>query len=125
MAQSSAPKVLTYTAGGTIVKGHAVKFDSTDASVIEGTANTDKVIGIAQNDASSGQAVEVALQGGGGKAVLGENVTRGGHLVCKSDGTLEKVNGTTDHVIAKAMESGSSGETIGVEVFHGSGYAAE
>lgn len=122
MAAHSCPRPLAFKAGGAIVKGHAVKL-SADDTVVECTANTDNAIGIAMNDVSSAQAtagadVEVALPGGGYKAVLGESVTRGLHLVPHTDGTLVKSNASGDNVIAVAMASGSSGELIPVEVIH-------
>lgn len=124
MASSLPVRAGTYLAGGTIVKGHAVKLSAED-TVIECTANGDHSLGIAQSAATTGQSVEVALPGGGGKAVLGEDVTIGASLVSHTDGTLVKVNATTDFVVAMATVAGSSGNTIGVEVLHGSGFAAE
>lgn len=129
MAAHSEPRPLAFKAGGAIVKGHAVKL-SADDTVEECTANTDLAIGIAMNDVSSDQAtagadVEVALPGGGYKAVLGENVTRGLRLVPHTDGTLVKANTAGDTVIALAMASGSSGELIPVEVIHGKARAAD
>ncbi len=124
MASSQIPRIGAYLAGGTIVKGHAVKLTAED-TVIECTANTDETLGLAQSAASSGQTVEVALPGGGGKALLGENVLINAHLVSHTDGTLVKVNSTSDRVCARATVAGSSGEIIGVEVMHGTGFASE
>ena len=126
MAASSQPRIVSFLAGGTIVSGHAVKLSAAAGdTVIECTANGDKSIGIAQSAASSGQVVEVAVNGGGAKAKLGEAVTYGNHLVSHTDGTLVMVNATSDFVVAQAMQSGSSGDIIAVEVVKGSGFAAE
>lgn len=122
MAAHSNPRPLAYKAGGLIVKGHAVKL-SADDTVIECTANTDDSIGIAMNDVSAAQAtagmdIEVALPGGGYKAVLGENVVRGLHLVPHTDGTLVKANSAGDSVIAFSLATGLTGELVPVEVIH-------
>lgn len=125
MASSSAPKIVVFVAGGTIVKGHAVKRGSSDSAVVECTANTDKVIGIAQVGASSGGSVEVAVPGGGGKAKLGEAVSSGNLLVPHTDGTLVMANASGDHLAAVAMEAGASGDIIDVECIAGHAAAAE
>lgn len=120
MAVFSDPRMYTYKAGGAIPVGYAVKFVTDDETIVVGAANTDRCLGIAQGEpgssASSGDDVEVALPGGGARAKLGENVARGDYLVSHTDGTLVKANAEGDHVIAYAMESGSSGDVIGVEV---------
>lgn len=126
MAVSSAPRILTYKADGAIAKGKAVKIGSDNKHVAVGAANTDKVIGICQNVSSVAEdLVEIAIQGGGAKGLLGENVVAGNLLVSHTDGSLVKANAAGDHLIAKALESGSSGDTIGVEVIYGQAAVAE
>lgn len=117
MASSSSPKINSFLAGAAISKGMAVKFGSDEKHVVKGAANTDRVIGIAQNAPSGAEEFcEVARPGGGAKGLLGENVTKGKFLVAHTDGTLVKANAAADVVIAVAMEDGSSGELIDVEV---------
>lgn len=120
MAAHSSPRPLAFKAGGAIVKGHAVKM-SDDVTVVECTANTDAGIGLAMNDVSAPQAtagcdLEVALPGGGYKAVLGETVSRGKKLVPNTDGTLVQANNAGDRIICLALAGGDAGDLIPVEV---------
>ena len=64
----------SYTAGGTIPVGSACKMDSTAGQVVVCTAATDAFIGIAQQDATSGQTVNLVV-GGPAYALLGGSVT--------------------------------------------------
>lgn len=123
------PNITTFKAAGAISRGHAVKL-STDLAVVKGAANTDRVIGLAlsavtSDDATAGVPVEVALPGGGGKALLGENVVRGDDLVAHTDGTLVKPNAEGDQIVARALESGSSGELIPVLVYLATAHASQ
>ena len=125
MASSYKPHIVVLIAGGTVVKGHAVKAGTDDNHVIECTANTDLVIGLAQSSAASGEPVEVAIPGGGAKAKLGEAVVEGKLLVPHTDGTLVKANASGDHLVALAMQGGASGDVIDVQVIAGHAAAAE
>lgn len=130
MASTSAPRILTYKGGGAIAKGSAVKFDSADDQVIECTANTDAVVGIAQSaltaaEATQGIMVEVALPGGGAKGLAGETITRGKLLVPATDGDLEQTNTSGDSVCAVAMEDAVAGDIFAVEVIRAVATAAD
>lgn len=126
MASSSSPKIVAILAGAAITKGMAVKKGSTDSYVIKGTANTSLCVGVAQNaPAAANDVCEVALPGGGGKGLLGESVVMGNHLVSHTDGTLVKANASGDMIIAMAMQDGSSGDLIDIEVISGQAAAAE
>jgi hypothetical protein len=126
MASHSKPRIQTYTVSAAITKGKAVKFGSSDEAVVVGAANTDRCIGIIQNSpTTSGDMAEVALQGGGAKGLLGEGVTRGDDLVSHTDGTLVKPNAEGDQIIARAMESGDSGDLIAVEVYMATAHASQ
>lgn len=124
MASSFAPHILTFKAGGTIVKGHAVKLSAKD-TVVECTATTDKAIGIAQADAASAEFIEVALPGGGAKAKAQGTINAGALLVSHTDGTLKKVAAASDRVIAMAMESAVAGDVFSVHVVVAQGTATE
>lgn len=115
MASYSQPRPYAYKAGGTIALGHAVKM-SADDTVVECTANTDAAIGVAMNNAASGERVEVALPGGGYKMVCSENITRGKKLVPHTDGTAAQANAAGDRIVAMALASGAAGDLIPVEV---------
>ena len=126
MASHSKPRILTYSVTAAIAKGKAVKFGSSDEVIAVGAANTDRCIGIIQNAPStSGDMAEVALPGGGAKGLLGEGVTRGDDLVSHTDGTLVKPNAEGDQIIARAMESGDSGDLIAVEVYLATAHASQ
>lgn len=128
MASSSAPRILSFIADSSIAKGKAVKIASgySVGHVRIGAANTDKCIGIAQNEATaSGDLLEVAIIGGGAKALLGETVSKGQSLVSNTDGSLVKANASGDKIVALCMESGVSGDLVDCEIFYASALAAD
>lgn len=128
MASHSTPRIITVIADGSIAKGKAVKVGSgyLAGHVRIGAANTDRCYGLAQVEATaSGDYLEVAIVGGGGKALLGETVSAGEDLVSHTDGSLVKPNAAGDEIIARAVESGVSGDLISVEVIHSSANAAQ
>lgn len=120
MSAIAQPNVLTFKAGGVIVKGHAVKMGADDQHVVECTAKTDKQIGIAQNDASTAEdKVEVALPGGGSKVKAGGSISAGDLLASTTDGTLIATTTAADRYIAMAMEDMSSGDLGAAHVVAG------
>lgn len=126
MSSSSAPKIQVFFADGAITKGTSLKRGSDDGHVTPCTANTSKVIGIAQNTVTTAEdAVEVALPGGGGKALLGGSCAMGDLLVPHTDGSLKIIQAAGNRLAAKAMVAGVTGDLIGVEVIDGQAYAAE
>lgn len=126
MASSSTPRILTFIADSSIAKGKAVKIGSDKDHVALGAANTDKCFGIAQCEATaSGNSIEVAINGGGAKALLGESVTAGLDLVSHTDGTLVKPNAEGDQIIARAMADGSASDLVSVEVYYATAHASQ
>ena len=103
-----------FIAGGTITKGQPVKLSS--GKVVACAATTDRAIGLAQNAASSGDAIEVALPGGGGFGAAGGTIAEGNLLGFNSSGLLQKVASASDIVIGQAMESAVSGDIFSVNV---------
>lgn len=117
MSSQSQSRYLTFKADGAIAKGKAVKIGSSREHVAVAAGNTDPCIGIAQNAAvNAGDPVEVALPGGGGKALAKETITAGKLLVSNADGALEQTNADGDRVIAMAMEDAVVGDLFAVEV---------
>ena len=120
MASSSNQKILTFKAGGAIAKGKAVKIGADNQHVVVGAGNTDSCIGIAQNAALAAEdLVEVAIVGGGAKALAKESITAGKLLVSNADGSLEQTNASGDRFIAVAMEDAAAGDIFAVEVVIG------
>lgn len=127
MASFSQPRILTFQADASITKGKAVKISSTDKKLVTVcSATTDESVGIVQSaPTASADLVEVAIQGGGALALLGGSVTHGQFLVATTDGSLIKASASADKIIARAMQDGSSGDLIGVEVVYAFAVAAE
>lgn len=126
MAASSEPRILSYRADGVIAEGKAVKAGTDKDHVAIGAANTDRCKGIAQNAAAAAEdGLEVALQGGGGKALLGETVSDGNDLVSGADGRLVKPNAEGDQILARAMQDGVANDLIAVEVYHATAHASQ
>lgn len=119
MASYVEPKLATFKAAGNITQYTFVKLSGTNVSekeVVTATSNNDKVIGIAMSDASPGQAVLVALPGGGAKLVCGGTVEAGSHLVASSNGYGVMVGTSGGYIGAQALEYGSNGQVIEVQV---------
>ncbi len=116
MSAISQPRILTYVAGGTIVKGHAVKFGADYKTVVEVTATTDKSIGVAQIAGSSGDSIEVAVNGGGAKGAAKTTIATGDLLGHNADGTLQKANAANDRVIGVAMQDAVAADIFYLEV---------
>jgi predicted amidohydrolase YtcJ len=120
MASFSQPKELTFKADAAIAKGKAVTIGSDSNHVAVASDAADKMVGIVQASASAAEdLVEVALPGGGAKALVGGNVAAGDLLTTNADGELIATTTATDRYIAMALESGVDGDLIAVEVVAG------
>jgi hypothetical protein len=127
MSATSRPRIYTFKADASIDRGRAVKLNSSDGQhVAVCTATTDLAVGISQGSTTaSGDFMEVAIQGGGAKALLGGTVSKGNLLVATTDGSLIKASASGDQLIAEAMQDGVSGDIIAVEVIRGQATAAQ
>lgn len=126
MASSLAPVIVALKADAAIAKGKAVKLGTDFKHVAVGAANTDRCIGIIQNDPAAAEDVaEVALPGGGARALLGETVAAGVDLVAHTDGTLVKPNAEGDEIVARALQDGVAGDMIDVVVTYATAHAAQ
>jgi hypothetical protein len=126
MSSHSEPRIYAFLSDAATAKGKAVKMGTDKKHVALGAANTDRCVGIAQNTTTAAEeVVEVAMQGGGGKALLGETVSAGNDLVAHTDGTLVKPNAEGDQIIARAMEGGDAGQLIGVEIYYATAHASQ
>jgi hypothetical protein len=122
MASSIKPLVRTYVANGAIPAYSFVKFDTSAPA----SAKNPRVVsctsgaadGIAQNQtaAATGDEVEVAFPGGGALLTIGGNVSVSNSLKPTTAGKGIATTSAGDHVGAKAVEGGASGDVIGVNV---------
>jgi hypothetical protein len=100
--------VKAFNAAGTVRKGRVVVLNTSDNQVIEATAATDSLIGVADvpgdttASVASGERVDVQLEGLA-DAVAGAAITRGALLSVDSAG----------RVITAAASAGSNVRTIG------------
>lgn len=116
MSSTSAPKIQTFKAGAAILKGIPVKAGADREHVVVCTAASDKSIGIAQCAATSAEDyVEVALNGGGGKALAQGTISMGEMLVPGSAGVVASSTGGERHC-AVAMEDAVAGDMFATEV---------
>lgn len=117
MSSSRAPIVQVYLADAAISKGMAVKFGTDFKHVAKSSANTNHHIGIAQSAPTTAEdAVEIAMPGGGAKALLGGTVAIGDYLTGHTDGSLVVCDGAGDVIIAQAMQAGVVSDIIDVSV---------
>lgn len=112
--------VLTYNSSAAIAKGKAVTLDATGKIVTAANAVTDKSIGIAMNAATGAdEKVEVALPGGGAKALAGGSISAGDLLAPTTGGALIATTTATNRYIAVALEDAVSGDLFSVQVAAG------
>ncbi len=108
---------LTFKCGAAIAKGTAVKPGADRDHVIVSAAKTSLNLGIAQNATTTAEdKVEVAMPGGGSKALLGGTAYFGDLLAPTTDGSLIVTTTAGDRVIAMALEDGVVGDMISVMV---------
>jgi hypothetical protein len=126
MAVSLKQNMVGYLADAAIAKGLAVKIGSDANHIAVCAANTDKAVGIVQNDPDAAeQLAEVAMSGGGAKAKLGETVDAGQMLIPHTDGRLIKPNALGDQIICQALEGGVANDLINVMVIASKATASE
>jgi hypothetical protein len=122
MASSIKPLVRTYKSSGAIKANSFVKFDTTSSSknptIVQCTSGMPIGISLNDADASSGDEVEVAFPGGGARLKISGTVTMGNSLKATTNGAGIATTTAGDAVGARAMESGVSGDIIGVHVEH-------
>ncbi len=118
MASSSAPRILTFKAAAAMAAYKAVKAGADDQHVAVASAGSDKVIGIGQSAPTAAEdPIEVAINGGGAKALLGVGgAAFGDKLVSDASGTFIVSTTANDRVVCIAMGAGVAGDVIGVEV---------
>lgn len=107
--------IKSFKSGGVIPANSMVKFGSVDGTVVAATAATDAIIGVSVLGAdASGDIVDVTL-GGIEEVKLAGAVTRGDFLT--TDAASKAVSASAgNRVVGYAMESGVSGDIIGVFV---------
>lgn len=111
------PLIATFEASAAITKGKAVKIGSNNKTVTQCSATTDAAIGIAQNSASNAaDLVEVALSGGGAKALAKTTIAAGDILGVNADGSIQKVASAADRVVGHAMESAVAADIFAMHV---------
>lgn len=117
MASTLQPIIQTFKATSSISKGQAVKMDrSNPGQIVACGATTDEAFGIAQGAASANQYVEVAMPGGGAKALAQTTIAAGKQLCSHTDGSLKPVTGANDRVIAVAQTSAVANDIFEVIV---------
>lgn len=120
MASSLEPKIVALKAAAAIAKGKAVKIGADDSHVAVASAGTDKILGILQNAPSAAEGVaEVAMPGGGAKALCGGTVAAGDLLTADADGKLIATTTANDKIIAQALQAGVANDLIDVNVVVG------
>lgn len=120
------PLIATFEAGSAIAKGQAVKFGASNKRVIPVSATTDLSMGIAQNVAANvGDLVEVAIPGGGAKALAKTTISKGNILGHNADGSLQKLASANDKIVAQAFQDAAAGDIFEVIVLAAQGVATQ
>jgi hypothetical protein len=81
-----------------------VKVASTAGKVVVGASNTDKVIGVLQNDPTDGQAAEVAFLGMA-RALAEASVAYGDRVTCSTTGRVKSTTNAGDVVVGHALNT--------------------
>jgi hypothetical protein len=77
------------------------------------TAATDLLLGVLQNDPTSGQAAEVAFAGVC-QALSEDSVTFGSYLTCSTTGRVKTTTTDGDEIVGFALRAGDAGDKIPV-----------
>ena len=119
MSSYSQPRILTFKASEAIAP-YLFVIQTTDEIVEQCDGAGESMIGISMSETTEAdQAIEVAIQGGGGKVTLGGTVARGDFIKTDVNGKGVVANVLTDVYGARAMASGVVGDIIPVEVIYG------
>lgn len=111
MQSGLAPKTLAFKAGAAVEQYNFVKFGSADDTVIECSADDEKVLGVAQNAATAaGDLLEVALADGA-LVKLGATLSRG-DAVATSSGGVAKAIASGGFVAGHLLKGGVSGDVV-------------
>jgi hypothetical protein len=128
MASAYEPKVRTYIASGAIKARSFVKFDSSsnkkNPTIVQCESGASIGISANDDDAASGDSVEVCLPGGGAVLKIAGSVDLGNSIKPTTDGSGIVTASAGDSVGAMAVEGGLTGDLIGVHVVHGEKYNA-
>jgi hypothetical protein len=117
MAYSSGANILSFTSGADLTSSQYrfVKIDSSTGKVVAGTAGDD-CIGIVLNKPNTDEAASVAVEGIC-KLYIADHtsITYDSNLMAGSGGGGDLAAGSTNNVLAKALEDpGANGEIISV-----------
>lgn len=107
MSQSLPRDIRTETADAAVTEFTFAKITST--GIATATAATDKIIGVFQATAATGEKVAYAA-GGTVKVKLGGTVTKGAYLTATTAGAAIATTTAGDTVAAVALEAGVSGD---------------
>lgn len=125
MSAISQPRIQTFVAAAAMTKGQAVKFGADEKHVALASASTDAVIGTVYSDSViSGDPVEVAIPGGGGKGLCHGTIAAGKFVCAYTDGSLQQVTASGDRHCGIAMAAGVAGDIIPLEIVVGVATAA-
>lgn len=102
---------IPFKAGGTIIKDTFVKLDSTAGQVVQATAATDVVVGVALQSASSGDQVPVQIAGVA-RVVTNGTLTLGAEVECAADGEATTAGGGTAVSLGVALQAASSDQDV-------------
>jgi translation elongation factor EF-1alpha len=117
MASTITPVIVTFKASGAIAKGSSVKMGSDDQHVSIASAATDKQVGIAQSAAAAAEdLIEIAVSGGGAKAISGGTIARGDLLTSNASGALVATTTALDRIVGVAMSAAASGDIFSAQV---------
>ena len=114
------PKIGTFKAAGAIAVGNVVIGGADNAHVAISASGSAKNIGIAQSASVNAEdLIEVALPGGGAKALAGGTVAFGDLLTSDGNGALVVTTTPGDRYVAMAMDAADAGDLFSVHMVAG------
>lgn len=103
-------------ASGTVTQYKIVKAATTAGAVVLAAAQTDKILGVLQNDPASGQEADVAVMGIV-KCLAEASVAAGDHVAASTTGRAKTTTTGNDHTLGIALDaSAAAGDLIRVAV---------
>jgi len=96
-----------FVAGGDIIKDTFVKLDSTEGRVVQATAATESIIGVALNAAASGEPVQVQISGIA-SVITNGTLTLNDEVEVAADGEATTAGGATALSVGVALQTATA-----------------
>lgn len=111
--------IKTFKASSAVAGRKLVTFGASDNTVVEASAATDAMLGVAEQLGSRDNNRVDVIVAGIAEVVAGGNITRGAVLTGDASGNVIAASQATDRIIGIALQSGVANDVIDVLIAQG------